>query len=185
MRTRQKSVRVFEIVTENYDKIVGLIESKYILLKKFLLIVKTENPKIKNYLENKEGLEVRFVDKNFVGSVDKLEMPTPEPEIKIIKETIVKENYVKTEIFDKIIRNGFELSSSNRLVFLKRINYGAKIYSVREIEIFGEVFGEVRCDGDYMIVKKAGEGRIIFHNEPLPEIKKLSYISKKGIKELE
>ena len=46
MRTKQKSVRVFEITTDNYDKVVGLIESKYILLRKYLLLIKTNNEKI-------------------------------------------------------------------------------------------------------------------------------------------
>ena len=71
------------------------------------------------------------------------------------------------------------------MVFFNKINAGAKIYSSKEIEIFGEVFGQVICDGDYMIVKKAQKGSIIFNNEYIDGIDKLSIITKNGIKELE
>ena len=73
MKTKQKSVRVFEINSDNYDKVVGLIESKSILLKKYLLLVKTNNEKIKEYFKTK-NLEVRFVSKDFNGINDKLDI---------------------------------------------------------------------------------------------------------------
>ena len=188
MKTKQKSVRVFEINSDNYDKVVGLIESKSILLKKYLLLVKTNNEKIKEYFKTK-NLEVRFVSKDFNGINDKLEIieekNIEKPQIKTIIKEIIKKNSTKPEIFDKIIRCGFELESSNRLVFLNKINAGAKIYSSSEIELFGETFGQVICDGDYMIVKKAQKGVIIFNNQSIDEITKLSIITKNGIKELE
>jgi len=191
MKTKQKSVRVFEITTDNYDKVVKLIESKYVLLKKYLLLVKTNNEKIRDYFNSKK-LEVRFVSNDFVGTNEKLdfveEIEKPKPMVKtVVKEVvkeIIKENSTKTEIFDKIIRCGFEIRSDNRLVFFNKINAGAEIYSSKEIEIFGEVFGQVICDGDYMIVKKAQKGSIIFNNEYIDGIDKLSIITKNGIKEL-
>jgi septum site-determining protein MinC len=188
MKTKQKSVRIFEIISNDYDKVVGLIESKYILLRKYLLVIKTNNEKIKQYFNSKQ-LETRFVSYDFEASNQKLEIneESTKTEIPLNKELNKKEkeNSTKTEIFDKIIRSGFEIKSANKLIFLKKINAGAKIYSSKEIELFGEVFGEVVCNGDYLIVKKAKKGAVIFHNEPLQEITKLSFISKQGIKELE
>ena len=187
MKTNQKSVRVFEITTDNYDKVVKLIESKYVLLKKYLLLVKTNNEKIRDYFNSKK-LEVRFVSNDFVGTNEKLdfveEIEKPKPMVKTVVKEIIKENSTKTGIFDKIIRCGFEIRSDNRLVFFNKINAGAEIYSSKEIEIFGEVFGQVICDGDYMIVKKAQKGSIIFNNEYIDGIDKLSIITKNGIKEL-
>jgi len=188
MKTKQKSVRVFEIITDDLEKLKGLIETKGVLLKRFLLLVKTNNDDIKKYFEDKD-FEVRFVRYDFDGSNEKIEL---EQEVKVIEKIVEvplqkenqKENSTKTEIFDKIVRSGFEINSKNKLVFLNRINAGTKIYSSSEIEIFGEVFGSVICDGEYMIVKKAQKGTIIFHNEALPEINVLSFISKEGIKEL-
>jgi len=181
MKTKQKSVRVFEIITDDYDELVDFITKKEIFLKKFLLTIKTNNQKIKDYFKNKP-FEVRFVNFDFDGSAEKLE------EEKQIIEKIVEvevEKNKKTKIFDKIIRSGFEINTDEKLLFLNRINDGAKIYSSSEIEVFGEVFGEIVCDGDYMIVKKAQKGTIVFKNEILPDINKLSFVSKDGIKELE
>ena len=191
MKTKQKSVRVFEIITNDYEKLTNFIEKKGILLKRFLLVVKTNNEKIKEYLKDKP-FEVRFVKHDFEGSDEKLELDEPKVIEKVVEKIIkvpvevekIVENSTKTEIFDKIIRSGFEINSKNKLVFLQRINAGAKIYSSSEIEIFAEVFGNVICDGEYMIVKKAQKGAIIFNNEELPAIEKLSFISKAGIKEL-
>jgi len=194
MRTKQKSVRVFEIITDDYEKITSFIEKKGILLKRFLLVVKTNNEKIKEYFQNKP-YEVRFVKHDFEGSNEKLEIDEPKVIEKVVekiikvpievqKEVTKNNNSTKTEIFDKIIRSGFEINSKNKLVFLNRINAGAKIYSSSEIELFGEVFGTVICDGKYMIVKKSQKGTIIFNNEELPAIERLSFISKEGIKEI-
>ena len=194
MKTKQKSVRVFEIITDDYEKITNFIEKKGILLKRFLLVIKTNNEKIKEYFKDKP-FEVRFVKNEFEGSDEKIEIDEPKIIEKVVEkivkvpievEKIVEKqtNSTKTEIFDKIIRSGFEINSKNKLVFLQRINAGAKIYSSSEIEIFAEVLGNVICDGEYMIVKKAAKGTIIFNNEELPEIEKLSFISKEGIKEI-
>ena len=190
MKTKQKSVRVFEIISDDYNKVVNFIEKKGILLKRFLLTIKTNNEKIKEYFVNKP-YEVRFVSNDFNGSNEKLEDENDNPvKIKIVEKVVEKivekeVNSTNTKIFDKIIRSGFELDTDEKLVFLNNINAGAKIHSTKEIEIFAEVFGNVSCDGDYMIVKKSQKGTIIFNNEELPEINKLSFISRNGIKEIE
>ena len=186
MKTKQKSVRVFEIVTNNFEKLKNFVEKREILLKRFLLVVKTDNEEIKNYL-NSKNLEVRFVKADFDGTDEKLE---EENKQKVIKEVVKIEKIVKKvqkpKIFDKIIRSGFELITDEKLVFLNRINSGVYIYSSSEIELFDEVAGTIVCDGEYMIVKKAEEGVIIFNKEPLQKIEKLSLILKDGtIKELE
>ena len=187
MKVRQKSIRVYEIQTDDFEKLKKYIEGKINSLKKYLLIIKTDNEKIKNYLKN-QNLEVQFVSKDFEGSNDFLEEPTTkivEKVVENVEKVIIKEeNSTKTEIYDKIIRAGIEINSKNKLIFLKRINNGTKIYSSSEIEIFDEVLGKVICDGDYMIVKKAKSGSIIFQNEIIDEIKTLSFVSKEGIKEL-
>ena len=187
MKVRQKSIRVYEIQTDDFAKLKRYIEGKINSLKKHLLVVKTDNEEIKNYLKT-QNLEIQFVNKDFEGSNEFLEEPTEKIVEKVVEKVVIKEikeeNSTKTEIYDKIIRAGIEINTENKLVFLKRINDGAKIYSSSEIEIFDEVLGKVVCDGDYMIVKKAKSGSIIFHNEIIDEIKTLSFISKEGIKEL-
>jgi septum site-determining protein MinC len=180
MKTRQRNVRVFEIITENYDKFVKFATSREKTLKKYLVVVRSENEKIKEYLQNSE-FEYRFVKPDFEASNEKLEIEENYNNAKEEVKSIT--NSTKTEIFDRIIRGGEEINSNNRLIFLKRINAGAKIISSESIEIFDEVEGVVICTGEYMIIKKNEKGTILFHNEEI-KVDKLSFISKDGIKEL-
>jgi septum site-determining protein MinC len=181
MKTRQRSVRVFEIITENYDKFLRFVAKREITLKKYFVVIRTENKKIKEYLENND-FEYRVVKPDFEASNEKLEIE--EDHNNGMVEAKAKTNSTKTEIFDKIIRSGEEINSNNRLIFLKRINAGAKIISTESIEIFDEVEGTIICTGEYIIVKKNEKGTILFHDEEI-KVNKLSFISKNGIKELE
>jgi len=175
MKTRQRSVRIYELITDNYDKFMKFITKREITLKRYLLVIRTNNEDIKNFLKNS----------NFEYRIVKPEFEATNEEIDVIEEKEIKEskNSTKTEIFDKIIRSGEEINSNNKLIFLKRINAGAKIISTNSIEIFDEVEGLVKCTGEYMIVKKNKKGTIIFNNEEI-KVDELSFITKDGIKEL-
>jgi septum site-determining protein MinC len=185
MKTRQRSVRVFEIITENYDKFIKFATSREKTLKKYLVVVRSENEKIKEYLENSD-FEYKIVKPDFEATNEKLEIDRDEDNNHTNSSSIeskIPTNSTKTEIFDRIIRGGEEINSNNRLIFLKRINAGAKIISTESIEIFDEVEGVIICSGEYMIVKKNKKGTILFHNEEI-KVDKLSFVSKDGIKEL-
>jgi len=183
MKIRQRSIRIFEIITDNYEKFVKFATTRKITLNKYLVVVRTDNDDIKNFLKDSE-FEYRIVRPEFEASNEKIDevdeekkSETPKNEIKNIK------NSTKTEIFDRIIRSGEEINSENKLIFLKRINAGAKIISTESIEIFDEVNGVVICTGGYIIVKNSGNGTIIFNNEEI-KVDKLSFITKDGVKEL-
>ena len=185
MKTRQRSVRIYEIITENYDKFVKFFISRESILKKYFLVVRTNNEDIKNFLKDKNSeFEYRVVRPEFEASNEEID------EIDVEKQPQTKENEkkacennTKTEIFDRIIRSGEEINSTNKLIFLKRINAGAKIISTDSIEIFDNVEGLVKCSGKYMIVKNSEKGTIIFNSEEI-KVDKLSFITKEGIKEL-
>jgi septum formation inhibitor MinC len=187
MIVKQKNVRVFEITTDNYERFVKFIDSKFLLLKRYLLLIKTNNPKIKEYPKLGE-LEVRFVKLDFDGSSEKLELEEEKENIKtVVKiEKIVEKEIVseKTEIYDRIIRGGEEIKTDKRIIFLKRINGGAEIYSSNSIEVYGEIEGKVESDGEFMIIKKIGKGLVIFNGTEIKNIDKLSFIDKNGIREL-
>ncbi|RUM57285.1 MAG: septum formation inhibitor [Nautilia sp.] len=184
MKTRQRSVRIFEIITNNYDKFLKFISSRGSILEKYLLIVRTKNEDIKNYLKN-SNFEYQIVKYDFEASNTPIEIEDSckKEEKQNKNEEKIEKNCIKTEIFDKIIRSGEEINSENRLIFLKRINAGAKIVSNEAIELFDEVEGIVICNGDYMIVKNNQKGTILFNNMEI-KVNKLSFISKDGIKEL-
>lgn len=183
MRVKQKSVRSFEIEVEDLEKIKEFMDKRLEQLKNYPIFIKTSNEEIKNYL-NSLNLELFFVSADFQSSNKKIDLDlSKETKSDIIKEKnkILKS---KTEIFDRIIRGGEEIISENNLIFLKRINSGAKIKSSSSIEVFDEMNGHIECDGDYLIIRNSLKGTIIFHGEEIKDIQSLSLIDKNGVKSL-
>ena len=168
---RQKTIRVFEV--DEFDSLVKVIESKYELVKNYFFLLKKRDKNIEEYLKSKNLSFFIVNDESFTIS-------------KEIKEIIIeKEIKNKTLIFDRIIRSGEEINSKNNLIFLNRINAGAKIKSSGNIEIYGECEGMIECEGDYLIVKKNKKGLIFFKGIEIKEIDKLTIFTEKFKKVLE
>ena len=174
---RQKTIRVFEV--DNYDNLIKVVESKYELIKNHYFLLKEPNKKIEEFLKSKK---LSFFILNSQGFTSGKEITE---EIKIVEKEIIKKVKTKTRIYDKIIRSGEEILSDDDLVFLNRINAGAKIKSSGNIEIFDECEGRVECDGDYIIVKKNIKGTIIFKGADIGPIKKLTLITENTKKVIE
>jgi septum site-determining protein MinC len=172
---KQKTIRAF--IVEDFNNLKNVVNSKYDLVKKYYFILKERNEEIENFLKEK-NLNY-FVENNMFNFEKKKTQ-----EIKIIEKEKIIEKKVNTKIYDKIIRAGVEIETDENLIFLNRINAGAKIKSSGNIEIFGECEGNVICDGDYLIIKK-NRGNIIFRGESVGEINKLTIFTKSGKKELE
>ncbi len=194
MKVRQKSIRIYEIITNNYDKVLNFVQRRGDSLNGYLLVIKTENDKIKEYFLHTD-LQVKFIDMEF-EFVSPKQAENEEKKSEDFKNPVniatnkdkvddnTPKHSTKTEIFDKIVRSGEEIVRDCKLIFLNKINDGAKIYSSDVIEVYGEVSGKVVCDGEYMIVKKSKKGSIVFQNEEMEAFEKLSFVSRNGIKEL-
>ena len=168
---RQKTIRVFEV--DNFDNLVKVVDSKYELIKNYFFLLKKRDKNIEEYLKSKNLSFFIVNDESFTIS-------------KEIKEIIIeKEIKNKTLIFDRIIRSGEEINSKNNLIFLNRINAGAKIKSSGNIEIYGECEGIIECEGDYLIVKRNKKGLIFFRGAEIKEIDKLTIFTEKFKKVLE
>jgi len=174
---RQKTIRVFEV--DNYDNLIKVVESKYELIKNHYFLLKEPNKKIEEFLKSKN---LSFFTVNSQGFTPDKEITG---EIKVVEKEIIKKIKTKTRIYDKIIRSGEEIVSDDNLVFLNRINAGAKIQSGGNIEIFDECEGRVTCDGDYIIVKRNIRGTIIFKGADIGQIEKLTLITENTKKVLE
>ena len=143
---RQKTIRVFEV--EEFKNLKNVIESKYELVKNHYFLLKEPNSEIEEFLKAKK---LSFFIVNSEVFTSKKEIT---PKIEVIEKEIIKKIKPQTIIYDKIIRSGEEIKSEDNLIFLNRINAGAKIVSTGNIELFNECEGYVSCDGDYLIVKK-------------------------------
>ena len=171
---RQKTLRVFEV--DDFEKLVNIVNTKYDLVKNYYFLLKEPNKKIEEFLKINN---LSFFVLNNEGFTPKKEIT---PEVKVIEKEIIKKEKVKTKIYDKIIRSGEEIESEENLIFLNRINAGAKIKCSGNVEIFDECEGKVICDGDYMIVRKNIKGTIIFKGADLGEIRELTFINDNGMK---
>jgi len=174
---RQKTIRIFEV--ENYENLKNVVESKYELVKNHFFLLKQNDSQITEFLKSKN---LSFFVVNGEGFTPQKEIT---PEIKVIEKEIVKKIKTKSTIYDKIIRSGEEIKSEDNLIFLNRINAGAKIVSEGNIEIFDECEGYVSCDGDYLIVKKNVKGTIIFKGVDIGKVDKLTIFTDNYKKVLE
>jgi septum site-determining protein MinC len=174
---RQRTLRVFEV--DNYENLKNIIQSKYDLIKNHFFLLKEKNEDIESLL--KENNLSYFIE-NSEGFTPKKEII---PQIKVIEKEIVKKVKPKTVIFDKIIRSGEEIETDDNLIFLQRINAGAKIISLGNVEIYAECEGKVICDGEYLIVKKNKKGTILFKGADIGEVDKLTLFSENMKKVLE
>lgn len=175
---RQKTIRVFEV--DDVENLVKVVESKYELIKNYFFLLKKRNKKIEEYLKLKNLSFFIINDEGFTYNKDFLSRKIKEI---VVEKEIIKEN--KTLIFDRIIRSGEEIDSKNNLIFLNRINAGAKIKSSGNIEIYGECEGMIECEGDYLIVKRNKKGLIFFKGVEIKEVNKLTIFTEKFKKVLE
>ncbi len=174
---RQKTIRVFEV--ENYNNLKNIIESKYELVKNHYFLLKEHNEKIEKLLKEK-NLSFFVINSNSFTSKKEIT-----PKIELVEKEIIKKIKQQTIIYDKIIRSGEEIKSEDNLIFLNRINAGAKIISTGNIELFSECEGYVKCEGDYLIVKKNIKGTIIYKGNDIGKIDKLTIFSYNSKKVLE
>ena len=171
---KQKTIRVFEV--DDFDSLIKVVESKYELIKNYFFLLKKRDKKIEEYLRLKNLSFFIVNDESFTIS----------KYTKEVKEIVIeKEVKNKTLIFDRIIRSGEEINSKNNLIFLNRINAGAKIKSSGNIEVYGECEGMIECEGDYLIVKRNKKGLIFFKGIEIKEVDKLTIFTEKFKKVLE
>ena len=172
---RQKTIRAFEV--DNFEELQKIVESKYKLIQNYYFILKENNEKIENFLREK-ALNYIVENNLFTSKKEIIE------EVKIIEKEKIIEKKINTKIYDKIIRGGVEIESDENLIFLSRINAGAKIKTSGNVEIFDECEGSVICDGDYLVINKNVKGTIIFRGEDIGKIEKLTIFTRNGKREL-
>ena len=164
---KQKTLRVFEV--ESFDKLKNIVENKYELIKNYYFMLKKSDNEIEQYLKNKNlNFFVLNSDKNFLQKEIKVE---------VVEKEIVKEIIKQAQIFDKIIRSGEELIIENDVVFLGRINAGAKIEIKGNLILLNENQGFIRVDGQFALIK-SNKGNIFFNNEEVGEIDKYTFFYK-------
>ena len=172
---KQKTLRVFEV--EDFENLKNIVKTKYPLIKNHFFLLKEKNEQIENFLKrNNLNYFIINSDINYINN------KTKNSEIKIIHKEKIIEKPSKVKIYDKIIRSGEEIIAEGHFVFIERINAGAKIQIDGNIEILDENEGLIICNGDYLLVNKNIKGTIIFNNEEIGKIEKLTIFTKEKSK---
>jgi len=173
---KQKTIRVFEV--EDFEKLKHIINSKLPLIKNHFFMLKEKNEEIESLLKEK-GLN--YFIKNGESFTPKKEKTS---EIKVIEKEKLIFQPLEVKIYDKIIRSGEEIKGDGHFVFLNRINAGAKIEVEGVVEIFDENEGLVIANGKYIVIKK-NKGTIIFNEEEIGEVERLTIFTEKFKKVIE
>jgi len=172
---KQKTLRVFEV--DDFEKLVNIVENKYDLVKNRYFLLKEKNEKIESFLKEKNLAFIILGEEGF----------TPKKEISqsqnVIEKEIVKKVKSKAVIYDKIIRSGEEIKANDDLIFLKRINAGAKIYAEGNVLILDECEGYVECEGEFIMIRK-NRGIVKFRGEDIGDVENLTLFYKNGKKVL-
>lgn len=90
---------------------------------------------------------------------------------------------VEIKYFKDLIRSGVEIDTNSNIMIFNRVNSGAKIRTNKSVFIFGKCDGDVRCDGEYMILSQIANGKILFNGMAITQSMlkyKLNLIAKDG-----
>lgn len=193
-KIRQQNMQVIIITKDNnIDELERFIAKNHGMLKIYLLLIEELTPRLKECLD-KYGLDY-LQPKNFnfhaqnpyISKSEPLIHPKDSPsQIKPdspkAQESSQKDS-TKMQIFTDLIRSGVEISSDDSIVIFNRVNSGAKINTKQNIFIFGKCDGDVKCDGEYMILSQIANGKVLFNGMAITQnmLKyKLNLIAKEG-----
>jgi len=162
LKTKQYSVKVFEIVLEDEEKFISFFDKNYLFFQNHLIsIIGERSDRVANYLQEKALKYVFNVD------IPKKSTPTQA----VIPQTQEKKEIVETkpiqkhlQVLDKLIRSGQELTIDGDLLLLNRVNSGGSIIINGTLIITQVVDGSIRCNGNFMMLQASNKANIVFHD---------------------
>lgn len=198
-KIRQQNMQVFIITKDNnIDELERFIAKNHGMLKIYLLLIEELTPHLKECLDKYELDYLQPKNFNFHAqnpyiakseplihpkdSPAKVSPSQMKPDSPKAQESSQKDS-TKMQIFTDLIRSGVEISSDDSIVIFNRVNSGAKINTKQNIFIFGKCDGDVKCDGEYMILSQIANGKVLFNGMAITQnmLKyKLNLIAKEG-----
>lgn len=154
MKTRQYSVKVFEVEITDEQEFILFFEKNYIILKNHLISIHgLFNTTIEKYLKSKN-----------LKYITNIELPR-EKASKTSQERAAQQEVKKNLIVkDSLVRSGQELKLKGDLLLLNRVNSGGTIDIDGNLIITQIVDGSIRCYGDFMMIKASSKANILFHD---------------------
>ena len=168
MKTKQFSVKIFEVDFEDENEFISFFDKNYVFFMHHLISINgniTEN--VTKYL----------IEKNLKYIIN-TELPKSRPSkmVQAVNEE-PKQEEIKTEIplkiekiqdnlkvIDTLVRSGQELKITGDLLLLNRVNSGGSIVIEGNLIITQIVEGDIRCNGNFMMLKASQKANIVFHD---------------------
>ncbi len=166
MLTKQYSVKVFEVTLEDENEFIAFFDKNHVMFTNHLISIHGNvNADIENYLREKNLKYIVNAElpKN-KGSKNNPKLQEEKKEIpqKEIKKTVEKiQDNLK--VIDKLVRSGQELKIAGDLLLLSRVNSGGSIVIDGNLIITQIVEGDIRCNGNFMMLQASPKANIVFH----------------------
>ncbi|MBN2782694.1 MAG: hypothetical protein JXQ66_05585 [Campylobacterales bacterium] len=163
MKTKQYSAKIFEIDLDSEDSFISFFDKNHQLFQNHLIVVNgDESQSIKEYLNGKnlaylfnKKIPKANKEKEILFEEEKKEEKKEEPLKEQIKSNI--------KVLDKLVRSGQELVIDGDLLLLNRVNSGGSIIINGTLIITQIVDGDIRCDGDFMMLQTSDKANVVFH----------------------
>lgn len=189
MKVKQKNIRVFEIECEDIALFESYIEKNSVLFAGFLLLLTGEKKiecgriceaaGIGYAVSGEAGLDFEAFDKLSKAAYKERETVRKNEEEARKKELIRQEieasiqkskmqedsdgivDNEKVVLVDKNLRSGEAIKADSDVVVTGRINSGALVETSKNAVILDVVDGDVRVDGDFVIIKTIKKGSVM------------------------
>ena len=169
-KINQENIRIFHILGESDDdELLGFFKKNLPLFKGYLLVFDVLSDKIKDFLDSSDIDYIKNKHLKFVGNKEEIinitkqiKSDNPQENKQDSKQNPKPKQNPKSAFITRLIRSGESLICNNDILIFNRVNSGALIKGQNNICIFGECDGDVKCDGDFLILSKMTKGKVTF-----------------------
>ncbi len=172
MRGSQFSVKVYETVVENEEQFIAFFDSNHTLFKDHLISIRgVLSKKIREYLKEKnlnyvhnktmpKSRSRKSIEDDFIKEREEIEDKYQQMQQKIEQLSSKDRGFT---VIDTIVRSGKEIKIDGDLLLLNRVNSGASIETTGNLIMIDVVEGNVRCNGNFMMISPSPKAHIIFN----------------------
>ena len=176
-KINQQSIRIFHILGENNDdELLGFLKKNLPLFRGYLLVFDNLSDVIKDYLDSSDVDYIKNKHLSFIENKEEIANILEQinkrnkiinPQKNIQQDSDLNENLssIKSKFITKLIRSGESIVNNGDILVFNRVNSGALIESKNNICIFGECNGDVKCDGEFLILSKITKGKVMFQGD--------------------
>jgi len=152
-------MKVFEVDLEDENEFIAFFDKNYIFFRNHLIAINGNvSEKVKNYLKEKTLTYTINIKLPSVKNSKTSEIFNENRRSKPVNK--VQENL---KVIDTLVRSGQELKINGDLLLLNRVNSGGSINIEGNLIITQIVEGDIRCTGNFMMLKASSKANIVFH----------------------